>query len=266
VVRRLALIVLVAACGGDSHAPDAPIDTPPIDTQPVFPACREFAGPSIAVPANITGALAASDVQSPSQCATIDAPYGVQSAGPDAVVRLEGLIPGTAYWVRLVSNADLAFYVATACTTASGPAAADCALFVDASADTEEIGRFVAQTTGVFVVVDFWATGTPVDQTFALEVYTEACASSAQCGGSTPVCEHGTCKQCVTSFDCASVSAPRCETTTNLCVAGADACTSDDGGEPANDGPAGATPIALDGSGAASIGAQICSSPRTEAD
>src|SRR5688500_20196700 len=74
-----------------------------------------------AVPAHVIGSLAAADVQSPSQCTVVDAPYGIESAGPDAVIRIDGLVAGTAYIVRLTSTSDLAFYVATGCSTPSGP-------------------------------------------------------------------------------------------------------------------------------------------------
>ena len=45
-----------------------------------------------------------------------------------------------------------------------------------------------------------------------------------------------------------------------------DLCTTDDPTEPANDGPAGAVALGLDGSGDATATAEICSQPRTEAD
>jgi hypothetical protein len=213
----------------------------------------------------VTSSLAASDVQSPSSCSVVDAPYGIESAGPDAVVPLTGLHPGTGYIVQLASPADLAFYVVTGCSTANGPASSECQLFVDASAGTEEVGRFVAEGTTAYVVVDYYASSTPGNGSFTLDVYPEACQSNAQCSGGMPVCFRGRCVECEDSFDCDSVATPVCSST-NTCTAGIDQCQSDDASEPDDDGPAGATALVLDGSGAASVAANICSTPRTEAD
>src|SRR5687767_10806712 len=163
-----------------------------------------------AVPAHVIGSLAAADVQSPSQCTVVDAPYGIESAGPDAVIRIDGLVAGTAYIVRLTSTSDLAFYVATGCSTPSGPSPSECALFVDASAGTQEVGRFVAQAPNAYVVVDYYASATPASQGFTLDVYAEACTTSAQCTQGLPVCSNGQCVQCATSFDCTDPQAPRC--------------------------------------------------------
>lgn len=259
--------MLAAACGdGGTALPDAAPPDAAIDAPPVYPACREFGEVTASVPAHITGALSASDLQSPSRCGEIDAPYGIESAGPDAVVRIDGLKPGTAYVVQLESAADLAFYVTTGCSTPSGPAQDECALFVDATPGDEEVGRFVATTTSVYVVVDYYASHTPANQTFTLDVYAEACTASAQCSASAPVCNKGKCVECATSFDCKSAQLPRCDTQNETCVGGIDSCTSDDAIEPADDGPAGARAIAVDASGAATVTGEICSTPRGEAD
>src|SRR5262245_34273395 len=100
---RLAIAALVlAACGGGGGmTPDAPPPDAPIDTPLMYPACREFKENSATIPAHVSGTLAAADVQSPSQCTAVDAPYGIESAGPDTVVRIDGLVPGTAYIVKL---------------------------------------------------------------------------------------------------------------------------------------------------------------------
>jgi hypothetical protein len=238
----------------------------PVDMPPAYAACREFGMTSAIVPAHVTGTLANADVQSPSQCNSVDAPYGIESAGPDAVIRLDGLVPGTAYVVQLDSPSDLAFYVASGCSTSTGPAAAECKLFVDASADDEEVGRFVAETTSIYVIVDYYASHTPANQSFALDVYPEACTTSAQCGAGSPVCLNGKCVQCASSFDCTDAAAPVCDKTTAACVASTDQCTSDDAVEPADDGPAGARTLVPNGSGAASATGTICSTPRGEAD
>lgn len=267
-MRVLACALVVAACGGGGggNAPDAAPPDVSIDTPPAYPACREFGGTSATVPAHVDGALATADVQSPSQCTAVDAPYGIESAGPDAVVRLDGLVPGTAYIVQLLSAEDLAFYIASGCSTPSGPAADECALFVDASAGSEEVGRFVATAASAFVVVDYYASHTPSNQTFTLDVYAEACTTSSQCTAGLPVCTNGKCVECASSFDCNDSALPRCDTATETCVAGIDSCTTDDAAEPDDDGPAGARMLVPNGSGAASATGEICSAPRTEAD
>lgn len=236
------------------------------DAPPTFAACKEFNVAGATVPTHVVGALDASDVESPSACTEVDAPYGIESAGPDSVVRVDGLRVGTPYIVKLTSAADLAFYVASGCSTATGPGDNECKLFVDASSGTREVGRFVADAATVFVVVDYYASASPSSQAFTLDVYPESCTSSAQCSGSVPACVAGQCVECETSFDCTASTKPRCDTTTNTCVEGIDQCANDDANEPANDGPAGATPIVLTANGAQMNGA-ICSSPRRiEAD
>jgi hypothetical protein len=266
-VRSLVAILVIAACGdGGSATPDAPPADASIDTQPVYPACREFGGISANVPAHVLGTLAAADVQSPSQCTAVDAPYGIESAGPDAVVRIDGLAAGTAYIVTLESAEDLAFYVASGCSTPSGPAQNECSLFVDASAGSEEVGRFVAKASSAYVVVDYYASHTPSNQTFTLDVYAEACSTSSQCTASAPVCSNGKCVECASSFDCKTAQLPRCDVANAVCVSGVDSCTSDDAVEPADDGPAGARALVPNASGFASVTGEVCSVPRSEAD
>lgn len=269
-MRRIAVLLAIAACGDGSSAqtPDAMTPDAPVvpDATPTFAACKEFGGPGASVPAHIVGALDAADVESPAACSVVDAPYGIESAGPDSVVRLDGLRIGSPYIVRLTSTADLAFYVAKGCSTATGPADSECELFVDASSGTREVGRFVADATTMFVVVDYYASAPPSSMAFTLDVYGESCSSSAQCGGAQPACVAGQCVECATSFDCTSASKPRCDTAMNTCADGIDACVGDDADEPANDGPAGATPIVLTGN-TAQLTRAICSSPRrVEAD
>lgn len=270
-VRRVAAslgILVGAACGGGDGTvmPDAPMpDTPP-DTV-VFPACRELAAPATPLPASVTSALSGADLQSP-QCAEVDAPYGIASAGPDTVVPLSGLSIGTAYRVRLRSAADLAFYVTTGCSTSTGPAPSECALFVDANgAGGDEVGRFVATQTTAYVVVDYYASAMPANSSFTLDVYAEACTSDAACTAGPPVCFQGRCVECATSFDCHDTTEPRCDAATNACAAGVDACASEDASEPEDDGPSGAYQFVTDPStGDASTTSEICSSPRSEED
>lgn len=267
-MRRLGwlLAVVCAACGGgdtpatpDAGLPDASPDAP------AYAACREFTGATHSVPAHIVSSLAAPDVLSP-QCTDVDAPFGIESAGPDSVIPLHGLSAGTAYVVRLQSAEDLAFYVSTGCSTTNGPSATECPLFVDASTGNEEVGRFVATGPSAYVVVDYYASATPPDQQFTLDVYAEACTSDASCSSPTGVCSDGRCVECADEFDCGISALPLCDTALSTCVAGVDACDTDDASEPVDDGPAGAFQFTVDGTGAASTTGLICSSPRSEAD
>ncbi|HEV7554000.1 MAG TPA: hypothetical protein VGO00_01030 [Kofleriaceae bacterium] len=259
------VLAILTACGGHGSAvpPDGETSDAPPDAG--FPACHELASTPRAVPMHMTGTLAGADLEAPLHCATVDAPYGVETDGPDAVVPIEGLVPGQTYVVHLTSTADLGFYVVTGCDTASGPSDTECLLFEDAQ-PTEEVGSFVAPSSTVYVVVDYYKTSAPADATFGLDVYPQTCTQSAQCGGATPACVDGECVECVTSFDCSSPTAPVCEPRMHTCVAGVDGCSADDAGEPANDGPAGATVMAIDGLGHGSVAAEICSMPSSESD
>jgi hypothetical protein len=218
----------------------------------------------MSVPMHMTGRLDGADVEAPQHCAIVDAPYGVETAGPDAAVHIGGLVAGQPYMVRVRSTADLSFYVVTGCSTPSGPSDAECLLFEDAQPELE-VGRFVATQPDAYIVVDFFASHDPTDSTFTLDVYPAMCADSSECGDATPACVDGACVECVTSFDCHSADAPVCDDS-HACVAGVDACTGDDPNEPANDGPGGATPIDVGYTGTASITGQMCSSPASEAD
>jgi len=267
-MRRWVLaLVAVAACGGGEPArPDAPpVGDAPTDA-PMFPACVEFDGTGVTVPAHVSSTLGTARVQSPAQCSDVDAPFGIESAGPDRVIPLRNLVVGTAYVVRVTSAEDLAFYVATGCSTETGPSADQCALFQDRDTAGREVGRFVATSLTAYVVVDFWESQPPSSLSFTLDVFPEQCQqASSTCSGTTPACFEGQCVACVTSFDCTFADAPVCGSN-QACGAGVDACAQDGASEPTDDGPAGATLLALDGLGAASATGQICSSPRTEYD
>lgn len=228
-------------------------------------ACGAFTGPGASTPLHVSGAIGAADVQAPSQCATVDAPFGMETGGPDAVVRVDGLSTGTAYAVRLDAAADLSFYVVTGCTAPTGPTSEQCLLFEDATTSGAETGQFVASGPTAYVVVDSFGSALPPDPTFTLDVHVASCTDSAQCGGATPICTNGACVECATSFDCHDPSRPVCSAT-GTCVMGDDACLSDDPAEPDDDGPAGARLLAPDASGDASASGQICSSPSAEAD
>ncbi len=266
--RLVAVLTILVACGdGDSPVqPDASVVQDATPDAQVFAACREFSGATTSIPAHVSGTLDMSDVQSPMQCTRVVAPYGIASAGPDRVVSLDGLVPGTAYIVRLRSSSDLAFYVVDGCSTMTGPADTECKLFVDASAGSEEAGRFVASSATAYIVVDYYASATPASQAFTLDVYAEACVDDAGCTSGPPVCDLGRCVECESSFDCLQPEEPRCDRATNLCGPGVDACTVDDAVEPMDDGPAGAVILVPDTGGAITATAQICSSPRSESD
>lgn len=269
-VRRAAtLLIAVAACGApadaltDAGAPDAGAPTDAPDT---YAACAGFAQAGTPVPAHVTGAVATAAVEAPASCAVMDAPFGTESAGPDSVVLLTGLVPRTSYMVHLQSASDLLFYVATGCSTPTGPSSEQCLLFEDASTTGDQVGTFVAPAPSVYVIVDYYAsTMPPAGGAFSLDVYPEACTSSAQCGADEPVCSNGACVACASSFDCSDPAASSCDLSTNQCVAAIDQCASDDANEPTDDGPAGATVLEL-ADDQASHAAHVCSNPSTEDD
>lgn len=261
-MRALPLVLALVACGNGGENVATPDAGEPPDAPPAFPACAEFGPPTTSVPARVSSTIAGADVESPASCTTMNAPYGIESSGPDRVVPIGGLVPGTAYTVKLEAAADLGFYVTTGCATEHGPAAEQCMLFQDSSLGGSEVGAFVATTTTAYVVVDFYASQTPSSTAFTLNVYRQECTTDTQCGAATPSCADGVCVECMSSFDCASSSAPRCDLETNACSAGVDLCSADDGAEPTDDGPAGAR-ILVPGTPASG---SICSDPRTESD
>jgi hypothetical protein len=257
-------IVAIAACTASPApiAPDAPAMAPaPGDGGAPLTACGAFEAEGVPVPMHVTGTLAGnSTVQSPSTCAVTNAPYGTESAGPDQVVLVDGLVPGTSYVVRLSSDDDLLFYVATGCAGGAGPTTEQCLLFQDATTSGAEVGTFVAPGPSVYVIVDTYASLPPTGGQFALDVYAQGCTTNADCTASDPVCTSGACVQCATSFDCTDPSAPQCSD--NTCVSGSSGCTSDDPAEPGDDGPAGATVL----TSGTPVDAHVCSKPSTEGD
>jgi len=218
------------------------------------------------LPLALEGDLAGlgADMVSPSQCAEIDAPFGMASVGADAVIALEGLVGGAEYVVRLDGVDDLAFYVVTGCTSESGPTADECLLFVDATVETAEVGRFTAPAGGapVYVVVDYWAAGTPSAAEFTLEVYASQCESQGACGDDTPICQDYRCVGCGSDFDCTDPALPLCDEPTYACVPGYTSCVGDDVGETGDDGPAGAQILAP----GALVQSAICNNPSAERD
>jgi hypothetical protein len=91
------------------------------------------------------------------------------------------------------------------------------------------------------------------------------CVDSSQCAGNPngPACSNGVCIRCASSFDCTSTQAPYCgqDAAGNpICEVIDGMCTSDDPTENANDGPAGARPLASSATGL------ICSANFDEED
>ncbi len=237
-----------------------------IDAPAMFAACHEFETSGTPVPIHLLGTLSGADVESPATCSVTNAPFGTESAGPDSVVLVTDLQPGMPYVVDLESPSDLLFYVVTGCSTSTGPSADQCVLFEDASTGNQELGTFMAPSTNVYIVVDYYASHAPPDSSFTLDVYPQACSTSAQCAADKPVCDSGECVECASSFDCTAAADPLCNVTDHTCGPGVDQCLSDDAGDPEDDGPAGATVLVPDGSGDASRTGEICSTPLGESD
>jgi len=268
VARVFWILMVMAGCGFSSRASsDAGMpDAPPTDSPASYAACREFETIGVTVPVHHDGQLEGADVLAPSACKQTDAPYGIESAGPDSVMQISGLIPEMPYVVHVSSSADLAFYVVTGCSTPTGPSSSQCILFEDASTGTDEVGHFIAPAPNVYIVVDYYASHAPTDSSFSLDVYPETCTSSSQCTGATPVCDDGQCVACSTSFDCKNAAMPRCDVDDHKCEPGIDQCNADDSAEPNDDGPAGATLLVPDGDGFAQRSGMICSQPASERD
>lgn len=269
-----ALALIAAGCGGggsadgdggleDGRTPDAGIDGGGVSCEAASVIDR--------APDQATGDLGSATADlgvDDSSCASVVAPFGVQALGPDEVVELRNLIPGSDYAVRLVSAEDLAFYVGAGCASA-GDTIDGCLLYVDSSTGNIEVGRFTAPGNGrAVVVVDHWDAEAPVDGSYGVEVYPVECdeGDASACAGSTPICLDYRCASCDDAFDCTSASTPVCDPVEDRCVPGVDACDSDDAGEPGDDGPAGARDITPPGAGTASIDGKICNAPAAEYD
>jgi hypothetical protein len=270
-MRRVAVLIacLAAACGGGDDPPTGDPDAPPSPPDgAVYPACEELATGAMPLPIHMTADVvdAGADMIAPQSCAVVEAPFGVESAGVDRVIRLGGLVPGTDYGVSLRAGADLGFYVITGCTTAAGPDATECALFVDASTDGDEVGRFTATAATAWVVIDTYSSTPPEDGGFTVDVYAVTCDDDGACGGDTPACLDGRCVGCLDAFDCPAAVAPRCDDALHACMAGDTACPGDDGAEPGDDGPSGGRALVPDGGGHAALGGAICDAPENEVD
>ncbi len=203
----------------------------------------------------------------PGSCDAVDAPFGVEAQGPDQVIAVRSLEPGTDYAVRLVSAADLAFYVAGGCSGSSSLQVDQCLLFVNASKGAVESGRFTAPASGeVVVVIDQYQAQSPADGSFQVELYKATCASNDDCTAAQPACVDNRCSGCGTSFDCPTADKPVCDSISNTCVTGFDRCVGDDGAESGDDGPAGARDITPAGAQPTVTSGSICNAPVGELD
>lgn len=263
-VPTLATAALVACGGdddGDANNPDASPDSPPAGV------CGVETGQISAYPAMFTGTVITGGNEldvTEGACADERGWYGPY--GPDQVIALTNLTPGTTYVLELTTNEDLGMYVTQTCTGGQ-PASGSCLLLVDETLRNEQ-GEFVAPAGGaVFVVIDTADAVTLVDGNYTLNVRAAECTDNTQCSGATPICSAGfECVQCTSPFHCSASATPVCDGATNTCVAGNAQCTGDDGAEQ-DDGPAAArtatfptanTPTTLTGS--------VCSLPAIEGD
>ncbi len=287
-------LLLIASCGGGgSDSPDASSGTPDsgvqYDAGPTPDAtqapdagsafCMEFDSPVTTLatyPASYAGNLvgAGADLSVAGGVCTDERSYWNQD-GEDLIVQLDGLTAGDGYQVTITSAGDVNFYVTSGCSSAT--LEGDCLLFVDQFFEIgdPETGEFLAPANGTaFVVVDHWVAtvGDPLaDGTFTLDVTKPECTVDAACAGTpaTPFCsDEFVCVACRASVHCDMEAAPVCDAATNMCVAGYDECTGDDGMPPENadDGPVGATALAPAEGVPAVVSAKICSAPTGESD
>lgn len=268
----LAGAVAMGGCGGGAAGDDA---GPPVDAgadaavDGGLLVCNPVA--VMSGPGRLDGTLngATNDLSVGSDtCATVDAPFGVEAQGPDQVIAVHSLEPGVDYAVRLVSAADLAFYVADGCTaTALSEQVDECLLFVDASKGAVESGRFTAPASGdVVIVVDQYQAQSPADGSFQLEVYAATCSTDNDCPAQQPACVDNRCSGCGTSFDCPTADKPVCDQINNTCVTGYNQCVGDDPGESGDDGPAGARNVTPAGAQPTVTSGSICNAPLGELD
>jgi hypothetical protein len=229
----------------------APEAAPPADAFAAVgsPSCDEFMTPITTLgtfPASYDGDLAGAEanvnITPEIPCTSDDAPAGHDTPGPDHVVALTGLTPGTTYFVLLQSEEDLAAFVVTGCDPANVgfPGADQCLAYVDsAGSNSTEAQSFVAPADGkAFVVVDFWKGDiAPKPTTYNLKI---------------------TANGCVDETTCTDPSAPFCGEDHQCSSAGY--CVGDDTTAEAasDDSPAGATVVALAGAPVV-LQAHVCS-------
>jgi len=276
--RKFALplsLLIAAACGGGGDKPGDNTPDADVDGTPDATVGGGICDPVTVLntyPANFSGDVlgAGADLNVASGICDDERSHFTQE-GEDQVIQLDGLTPGTAYVIQLDAASDLAFYVATDCTDAE-LTAGQCLLFADEQLGaTPEVADFTAPASGsVLVIVDHFAGQTALtDGAYTLSVFEPDCQVDADCSGTpaTPFCSNFECVACANSFQCDTAGAPVCDGTTNTCVAGSDTCTPDDAVESGDDGPAGATSLAVPTLGVPTVvNANICSDPLTEID
>ncbi len=238
--------------GPHPDAEERPDAAPLPDAEPVPTACEKLDTPAHTVttyPGTFDGDLAAATAYlavTDGSCTVEEAPYGVNAPGPEQVIRLDNLIAGTTYAVRVAAAFDSAFYVVTGCSGGSGFSAGECLYYTDAELSAAELGLFVAPSGGTaWVIVDYYSASTPADGSYTLTVVADPeCTDDWACNATSPVCD----------------------TATMTCAAGYDQCAGDDANDSADDGPAGATVLNLVPDQPAVVAASICGAPEAEAD
>ena len=182
-----------------------------------FTACGEFDTTGRPAPMHVDAARCpgSNNVESPSECAVTDAPYGTESAGPEQVVLVTDLVPGMPYVVHRAARP-------TTCCSTSRPVARPRPVRRASSACCSRTRRrratrsasFVAPSPSVYVVVDYYASHAPPEAATSRSTCTRRrCMSNGDCAGADPVCSNGACVQCATSFDCVDPTASLCDTT-----------------------------------------------------
>lgn len=261
-----------AGANPDAMPGDAPVTVDSGGSDGGTPtACAKFASPATTLstyPATYSGDSAGTgaSVQVAEGVCTDERSFFPQE-GEEHVIALTNLTAGQAYQVHVTAPADISFYVATGCTEASGgPAAGQCALFVDQGLGTED-GDFMAPANGnAFLVIDHYDPPPTDDGTYTVEVFQRECSTNPDCTmAATPICLNGRCVQCADVFDCTNAATPIC--TAGTCVAGPALCTADDAQENGSDGPAGATVMTpATANTPSSVTGKICNEPAAESD
>jgi hypothetical protein len=231
----------IDAAPGADVAPTVDAGTPDATAPAV--GCGEFAAPVATLAldgakyeGDLAGATADLDFGKGVTCDALAAPEGLLAPGIDQVLQITGMTAGSTYYVRLVSVGDLNVSVLSGCTegTVDGPAAGQCAAYVDEFGAGAEVIAFVAPAAEAYLVVDNWVEETPASTAYTLEVVTEP--------------------GCLVDEDCTDATAAICQRATGQCI---DRCEGDDAAaEVSDDTPEGAT--VLDISGTATVSANIC--------
>jgi hypothetical protein len=231
----------------DDVRPDA---VPAPDATPVAAACTKLDTPATSLgtyPAmyegTVSGATAWLQVTEGSCTVEVD-PYGVAAPGPEQVIELTNLITDATYAIRVDADYDSAFYVVTGCGGESTFLPGECLFYADGEISEDEVGQFVATGDTAYVIVDYYSASSPTTGTYRLTVVENP--------------------QCTDDWGCTSDD-PVCDPTSLTCAAGFDQCVGDDAQEP-DDGPLGATAMALVPDSPTAVSGGICGAPAEEAD